>query len=246
MKLHKLYFWLLSILSFVPLGAILGRTFYVQKNQNAYLSYSDKYYDEEIELTNYTQFNENVIYQATYHDYTTTTYTYTPWIKYDYISIDWVDYGASNSFNAIEFRIRTNDNFIQLRDTNSNTANLFNVWGSTLKNFSFNFISCDAFNNQPLANNVVFNTYVLTTGNLDNAFTYSIKEFNDIGFNKIQFVQWFTNMFTTSDNLYVVFINSYANYFLFVSTSMLLPYFIYWFVTLIISYMSRFTRKELR
>ena len=81
----------------------------------------------------------------------------------------------------------------------------------------------------------------LNTYTLNNAFHYGICEFNKIGFDKLNFVNWFTNLFVSNtSNLYVVFVNSYLNYMLFVECCIFLPYILLWFVRFCESIIDKF------
>lgn len=90
------------------------------------------------------------------------------------------------------------------------------------------------------------NSLYVNSNNLSNVFEYSLSKFNDMGFGKLDFTSWFTNIFMNGNtsNVYVQFVNSYLNYFLMVEVVYFIPMIIYWFIHFGESIIEKLTSKE--
>lgn len=165
-------------LMLAPFMAVLFKCVYVTFNKNAKDSYTSQYIESRVDLTNPNQLVENQEYIFNYKEYETTSYSYLPYVEYNSISIDWSSYTTQDVSNVIAFRMRTNDNLLQLKNSDNTNINLFNVWGISLKTFTINFKSLEFSSTTPFYNiSVVGLLYKQDT--LDNAFYYAIEEAMD-------------------------------------------------------------------
>ena len=162
-----------GFLLFMPLLSIGVRCLYVIFNKNAYQSYSDNYVQTTQKVDNQTNFIEGDLVVAKYNGQQTTP-LYSAFINYSSISIDWTDYGYTDTeYKA--FRLFSNG-IIQLKDNNNNITQKSNIWGITLNNFSFNYLSVENGSGNILDGGVNYYIQVLKQITLDNAFEYSINQ----------------------------------------------------------------------
>lgn len=175
---------LFSMLMLAPALSVASRCLYVIANKNAYQSYSDSYVETTQVISNTSQFVEGQSIIATYKAKENESTTYGAYIHYDSISIDWTDYGfQENTYN--QFRL-FNSGLIQLRDTNNTQYSMNNVWGNTLKTFTFIYNSMEAGSN--LNGNVDYTALFYQQSKLDNVFEYSVSKLEDS-----QMFNWTTN-----------------------------------------------------
>ena len=134
------------------------------------------------------------------------------------------------------FRLNIGTDFISLYY--SETESPFNsVWLAGLNNanysftFRFNILSTSISSSVTLDTGLVFTRQYNDYSFLNNAIPYAMSEFNKFGFNQIRFVQPFLNLFHVGEtNVYIEFVNSFVNYFLFVECVYFTPMVLYWFI----------------
>lgn len=248
MKYNKLYRWFLTLMMSLPIISIVVRCIYVQKNQNAYLSYSgENTSDVTYESKNVSQLSlgDKVYYTNTNQELIQRTGT-DLYITATDIKVNNVIYTTADTIQFYAYPSSPNSTALYMVIKNGNET-LYNR--NVLENqyevyFTFTDYNANAASSVYL--DINFNKIIYNNNSyLDSAFEYSVNEFNNVGFNKINFTQWFTNLFTNGDNIYTTFINSYCNYVLFSTCVLALPYFLYWFITFVMGLMDRFGRKEI-
>lgn len=217
----------------VPIFSILVRSAYIVVNKNAKDSYSSSGYVEKtsiftapntmIEGETYTfklnnQINGNINF-----------------VFYSDININWIDYGVPvHEYNG--FCLYGNSYpltyLLSYGEIGDNLMYEFTSLQTNIVNeFTFTYIQS--------RDNTTFNGYELINyqyqkATLDNAFDYSLSKFVDENsFGKLNFFEWFFDIFMDSNqlnNLYIRYVNWYMNYVLLVSCSYILFLVLMWFV----------------
>lgn len=104
------------------------------------------------------------------------------------------------------------------------------VGSNSLYFYDLSFITASTYN-------VIESVDIDTSGTLDNAFEYSINQFiNDNNIGKLNFFEWFTDLFFDNNakaSTYINFANWYMNYALLVSLGYILFMFLMWFINFI-------------
>lgn len=168
---------LFTILMLAPVGMVATRCLYVIVNKNANKSYSDNWIQSTTQLNNSSQNMVGATYNVYYQYYDNTSNQYSNYVKYSDISIDWTTFGASDEYNYNGFRFAYDQIQLTTGDDNTNVQTIANVWGNTLKEFTFIYESGSLVygNNAGTGHS---NVYIINykQDKLDNVFEYSISK----------------------------------------------------------------------
>lgn len=207
----------------IPLLSVLVRNAYVVVNKNAYQNYSGKNV-ESVEIIE-TPYNDLVIGNTYQTFMTETTNTFTQLV----VNASNVKNISNNVLypDIVQLTFtKTNVNYIVGSDGtnnfyfNSNTIQ-FTYGGTILSGTAYEYTTFYK---------VVFNENAY----LDNAFDHSLSKYvDDNSFGKLNFFEWFFDIFMDSNqqnNLYIRYVNWYMNYVLLVSCSYILFLVLMWFI----------------
>lgn len=222
----------------IPLLSILVRSAYVVVNKNAKDSYSDKFIEQQITInTNYDYVvNQNYILTIDRSVDTFTASGFKGTFDFDFTQMTNV-----NIDNSLVDAIFIDQNTMHTYKFNSNTNSFQYYVGINITSYdnltipfvfkTFNITTYNSYTNVP---NFNLKTYLLGVNNLDNAFDYSLSKYvDDNSFGKLNFFEWFFDIFMDSNqqnNLYIRYVNWYMNYVLLVSCSYILFLVLMWFV----------------
>ena len=236
MKKHNFIFDLFNwILLALPLIFVIGTLVYTQSNENA----KESYYGDTINEyeTTFIQSNSDFILGKTYYYLGDTTVGQVDNALGSSIPMyTFSDLEYGNNFYdsvSVSYYVNTNSHraYIYLKDLISNTMIV-----SSGDNINFSFKGTLVSYNSTYDFSTQF--YYLTYNEysfLNNALPYAMDQFNQIGFNKIDFVHFFTDLFidaSSINNVYVTFINSYMNYILFTELAVFIPSVFLWIIHL--------------
>lgn len=211
----------------VPIFSILVRSAYVVVNKNAYQNYSGK--DEIIDYV-----NTDIVELGEDYRFKPAEYT----INHN-LTLEFVNNGAYAKSDLVQSI--TNTNKIILRTDGTIVFYENGTWLNEV-NYANNMFYIDmeltAYYPNANADYEVLKLFLTIPSNinnyLDNAFDYSLSKFVDENsFGKLNFFEWFFNIFMDSNqlnNLYIRYVNWYMNYVLLVSCSYILFLVLMWFV----------------
>lgn len=242
---NKFAKWIEWLLDLLPLFAVLFMCLYVTFNPNAKDSYSG--------LNENTQ--ENVIVNTLDDfDFTKTYYIGSSSLDENSSSGRTTSNLNVNNFTVIYQPSTSNipNDIVKIYFYVNSGQNLINYYFFDTNNTQYYLssnntflFSCNIHSFTSTVNNQGNLDYVLQHSELlyyieyfnyqqlDNNFEYSLSKFNDLGFDRLNFVNWFTGLFLNgTSNVYTTFINGYLNYFLLVECTYVLPMVLYWFIHL--------------
>lgn len=223
----------------IPLLSVLVRSAYVVVNKNSYQNYSGEL---ETQQTYINDVNDLVVDDEYYFKSGRLTSEgmlggYEQYIEYEYVETITNNTSLDLSqYNAIGFYSSGTEVYYYLNvvgetfDTNSYFTFLDDV------EFKFIYKGNDLIQSNNILNHSdnIFSVTLLQNGYLDNAFDYSLSKYVDENsFGKLNFFEWFFNIFMDSNqqnNLYIRYVNWYMNYILLVSCSYILFLVLMWFV----------------
>lgn len=256
MRKNKFSKWIERILVCLPLFYIAISSAYVIFNKNAKDSYSDDFIQSVNDITSINEYINNETYYV--NNINIGNEMYSIGIIYSSISIDVYDvFGFDTSLDVVGFsmdKYNTTSGGFYTRayylDNGVLTASSQYWTGAGRNLLDFTFVSNTSLSTSStywkLSGTTQVTNYVLVQNTLNNVMTYSMSEFNNLGFGKLDFTSWFTNIFMNGDtnNVYVSFVNSYINYFLLVECVYFIPMIIYWFIHFGESVVEKFMNKE--
>ena len=265
MKHRKFTKILESILVSLPLIYVGGVGLYATLNKNAKDSYSDSYVSSLSVVNNSSLLkvdNQYYIDVPNFIDSVSGQYNigynfYVTDSNYDLKQL----FGYTGSLDITGFYFRSYNDYViigsRLSDDSlgtrfsSNANNLSTIQSDFLNDlFYFTFKGlAPAIANNSINIDYNLDTLVLRTvkfNTLAGALPYAMSEFNKLGFGKINFVGWFIDLFIigNTNNVYVTFINSYLNYFLFAEVCYFIPMIFYWFIHFGERVIDKFSRKD--
>ena len=234
MKKNKFVKLIEHILVLLPLLFVGGVTLYTIFNENAKDSFSQADFTEEKVLLDGAYTEDLIYYMAPNEDTIDNGFNL-------YVS----NFEITNRGNLDSSRVYNIGLYTQYRlyfNTNKNIDLYIDggldgyQWYTNLNasNTSFEIaFKVDTYASSNTIDWSMFYVYRETEHiDLNNAFTYSLNQFNQLGFDKINWVNWFTSIFTSQNNIYITFLNSYLNYFLLVECCYVVPLVMYWFIHL--------------
>lgn len=248
MKHNKFSKLIERLLVCLPLIYIAVSSAYVIFNKNA----KDSYYGETINETSYTPLDltDMILDQEYYFNFNL--------VPQQSVASDTVDISASDitfvksattytySSATIRFYVTSAGNL--LLQSYDGTSAISGNLSTDMISISFTYLGFRANNatTRTLLNNYLYERDYNQYSFLSNVLPYSMSEFNKLGFGKLDFTSWFTNIFMNgnTNNVYVQFVNSYLNYFLLVEVVYFIPMIIYWFIHFGESVIEKFTNKE--
>lgn len=224
---NKFAKWIEWLLDLLPLFAVLFSCLYVTFNNNAYESYSyvTTYVNvDDIQSGKSYMFNSSSLPYRSF-DSGRTYFADVSNVKTNDTNL----YNALISTNYTSFQVYSSaSNKVLFLYDLSNASTTFSLVTNSLS-FDFDLISYNSNN----VNDLKLLIYNVSSNTLDNAFEYSLYKFNALGFDKLNFINWFTGLFLNgTSNVYTTFINGYLNYFLLVECTYVLPMVLYWFIHL--------------
>lgn len=225
---NKFAKWIEWLLDLLPLFAVLFSCLYVTFNDNAFESYTGN-----VTETEYITFDEThmplygVYYNLTYNNTLPAAGTSIYFDNVEIIQSNLTEQQKLSLLDTNRISIWYNSTYDATYITWSNLGTNLSTTNTTL------LIKFDVLNIASALNGkqIVFNK--IEINGLDNAFQYSLYKFNELGFDKLNFINWFTGLFLNgTSNVYTTFINGYLNYFLLVECTYVLPMVLYWFIHL--------------
>lgn len=216
----------------IPLLSILVRSAYVVVNKNAKESYSSIAQSQYIVVNDNNSKVDNLEYRVYMPAESLTTLTNNLKLGFNEISIDIQTLTGYSNVNILMYHsngqilLYSNDTYLHGYSLSSDigkaflNTNIYFTMNANNTNYNNNF-------GYVYEMNIVFNK-------LDNAFDYSLSKYvDDNSFGKLNFFEWFFDIFMDSNqqnNLYIRFVNWYMNYVLLVSCSYILFLVLMWFV----------------
>ena len=214
----------------IPLLSVLVRSAYVVVNKNAKDSYSGN-----ITQVEYVNANGNLpLYDVYFSFNKQQTYYNSPRPQIYFSNYEIIETNIPNSY------LLTLDNATYVKVWNPDGNENYMTWDGAGTNFNstqyFITLKFDVdnivYSNETLNQSLLYR--IVDLNGLDNAFDYSLNKYvDDNSFGKLNFFEWFFDIFFDSNqqnNLYIRYVNWYMNYVLLVSCSYILFLVLMWFV----------------
>ena len=245
MKHNRFSKWIERLLVLLPLFYVAISSAYVIFNKNA----KDSYYGENINESEYVNVSvDDFVIGNTYEFVISNGQADTIASRLEIVVEDGQVVMNNSVITGVQYIVfyveggTTPYFFIRQNGSNSNYTNL-NIYSLDLS-----FVYASHSLTGTIGNTFLNYFYTIEYNQysyLNNVMTYSMSEFNKLGFGKLDFTSWFTNIFMNgnTNNVYVQFVNSYLNYFLMVECVYFIPMILYWFIHFGESVVDRFIRK---
>lgn len=161
-----------------PLFAIAFKCAYATFNKNAYQSYSSKSVYQNVNIDQYQNVNIGTKYTLTEKEFNTNGSQFN--INFDYISLTPTDLGVDQATYDTINGFLINQNWQEIRFTNSSAPTTPIVRYAWEKGFSFDIIFSSTNNSVQYINTWFFvNQITYNTDTLDNAFYYAVDQMKD-------------------------------------------------------------------